>query len=216
MKIALKATLVGVYLLLNAMGFAQSSDIIIGKQTWKSENLNVNTFRNGDIIKQAKTNRRWKKLAQKSEPAWCYYEKKTANGKVYGKLYNWYAVSDMRGLAPEGWHIPDEMDWIQLTEYLGGEDISGEKMKTVKGWREHVNKHSNGVNTSNFTGLPGGYRLSNGIFFYAGSFGYWWTANADNVDLNNAFYRDLSYNKSNLGKGTNDKRNGLSVRCIKD
>ncbi len=215
-KNIIKTLITLVFVVVCFYGQAQSSSIKIGNQTWKAENLNVNAFINGDVIKEAKTNRKWKRLGRKGKPAWCYYENKTSNGVIYGKLYNWYAVNDPRGLAPCGWHIPTDQEWIELTESLGGEDIAGEKMKTVKGWKVHINNFSNGNNSSGFEGLPGGYRFSNGIFFYAGSFGYWWSLTQDNSNPDNAIYRDQSYNKSNLGRDTNDKKNGLSVRCIKD
>lgn len=216
MKITHKAFHVGVYILFYTIGFAQSSDTKIGNQIWKTENLNVNTFRNGDVIKHARSNRKWKKFADKGKPAWCYYGNKSENGAVYGKLYNWHAVNDPRGLSPIGWHIPDDKEWIALAEYLGGEDIAGEKMKTINGWKEHLNNYSNGNNSSVFTAFPGGYRFNNGMFFYKGSFAYWWNSSEDNSDADNAIYRDLGYNKSNLGRDTNAKKNGLSVRCIKD
>ncbi|MES2138748.1 MAG: fibrobacter succinogenes major paralogous domain-containing protein [Bacteroidota bacterium] len=216
MKITINGTLVGVYLLFYTIGFAQTSDTKIGNQIWKTENLNVSIFRNGDIIKQAGSNRKWKKFARNGKPAWCYYENKSVNGVVYGKLYNWYAVNDPRGLSPTGWHIPDDKEWIALAEYLGGEDIAGEKMKTVNGWKQHLNNYSNGNNSSVFTAFPSGYRFNNGAFFYKGSFAYWWSSSEDSLDAGNAIFRDLGYNKSNLGRDSNDKRNGLAVRCIRD
>ncbi len=213
-KLKLKILISGLFVIVYFAGFGQYSTIKIGSQTWMTENLNVNKFRNGDRIKEAKTNRKWRRLGRKGKPAWCFYENKTLNGTRYGKLYNWYAVNDPRGLVPCGWHVPSDVEWTELTEFLGGEDIAGEKMKSVKGWKEYINNFSNGTNSSGFKGLPGGYRFSNGIFFYISSFGYWWSSTEDNE--NNAFYRDQSYNKSNVGKDTNDKMDGLSVRCIKD
>jgi uncharacterized protein (TIGR02145 family) len=171
-------------------------------------------FRNVNKIKQAKSVRKWKRLGKKHKAAWCYYENKTANGITYGKLYNWYAVNDERGLAPCGWHVPTDLEWNQLSEFLGGEDVAGSKMKTAKGWKEHINNLSDGTNKSGFTGLPGGYRFSNGLFFYKGNCGYWWSSTIDSIK--NAFYRDLSYDKSSLERDTNECVNGLSVRCLKD
>ncbi len=193
---------------------AQIPVVKIGNQNWTTENLNVSKFSNGDQIKLAKRNRKWKRLGRRHKPAWCYYENKTKNGTTYGKLYNWYAVNDPRGLAPKGYHIPSDSEWIKLTEYLGGEDIAGQKMKAVNGWKSHINNFSNGNNKSGFSGLPGGYRYINGFFLYAGSFGYWWSSSDDNEG--NAWYRDQSYNKSNASRDINSKKNGLSVRCIKD
>jgi uncharacterized protein (TIGR02145 family) len=214
MKTKLKTLVTSVFIVLYFIGYSQSVGIKIGNQTWASQNLDVNAFRNGDKIKEAKTVRKWKRLGRKGKPAWCYYENKTANGITYGKLYNWYAVNDPRGLAPCGWHVPTDQEWTELTEYLGGEDIAGEKMKSVRGWKAHINNFSNGNNKSGFGALPGGYRFGNGLFFYIDSFGYWWSSTQ--TTEKDAFYRDQSYDKSSVGKDRNEKNNGLSVRCIKD
>ena len=104
----------------------KAQDVTIGTQTWTSKNLNVGTYRNGDKIPQVQDKNAWAKL---KTGAWCYYENKAANGTTYGKLYNWYAVNDPRGLAPFGYHIPTEAEWTLLTNYLGGDDKSGAKMK---------------------------------------------------------------------------------------
>jgi len=91
----------------------------IGEQVWMAENLNVSTFRNGDPIPQARTQEEWKKAGENKQAAWCYYDNNPANGKKYGKLYNYYATSDPRGLAPNGWHIPTDSEWKTLIKYLG-------------------------------------------------------------------------------------------------
>jgi len=103
--------------------------ITIGKQVWMSVNLNVDKFRNGDPIPEAKTDEAWESAWKNNQPAWCYYDNDPANGTKYGKLYNWYAVNDPRGLAPAGYHIPTDEEWTVLTDYLGGGGIAGEKMK---------------------------------------------------------------------------------------
>ncbi|MBM3455516.1 MAG: hypothetical protein FJX80_10255, partial [Bacteroidetes bacterium] len=105
----------------------------IGAQTWMAENLNVSTFRNGDPIPEAKTNEEWEKAGKEGKPAWCYYENDSKNGAKYGKLYNWYAVNDSRGLAPTGWHIPSDAEWTTLENQLG--DDAGKKMKSTSGWK---------------------------------------------------------------------------------
>jgi uncharacterized protein (TIGR02145 family) len=127
-----------VAILASFSAFAQSSnDVKIGKQTWMSKNLDVSTFRNGEPIPQAKSKDEWKKAGENKQPAWCYYEFNESNGKKYGKLYNWYAVSDSRGLAPQGYHIPSDAEWIMLTDFLGGSDIAGKKMKSKDGWKSY-------------------------------------------------------------------------------
>jgi uncharacterized protein (TIGR02145 family) len=106
--------------------------VAIGTQVWTTKNLDVATFRNGDAIPQAKTNEEWKSAGENKQPAWCYYENKASNGTKYGKLYNWYAVNDYRGLAPAGWHVPTDYEWTVLKNLLG--DDAGKKMKSSSGW----------------------------------------------------------------------------------
>jgi uncharacterized protein (TIGR02145 family) len=97
-----------------------------------TENLNVSTFRNGDPIPEAKTKEEWESAVNNHQPAWCYYDNDPKNGAKYGKLYNWYAVSDPRVLAPNGWHIPIDAEWSILENYLG--EDAGKKMKNASGW----------------------------------------------------------------------------------
>jgi uncharacterized protein (TIGR02145 family) len=107
--------------------------ITIGTQTWSTKNLEVSTYRNGDTIPQVESEADWAKL---STGAWCYSEKD--NGTVYGKLYNWYAVKDARGLAPNGFHIPSDAEWTILTDNLGGAEIAGSTMKSILGWHGSI------------------------------------------------------------------------------
>jgi uncharacterized protein (TIGR02145 family) len=95
--------------------------VIIGNQSWMAENLNTSKFRNGDPIPEVKTDEEWAKALKEGRPAWSYYDNDQKKGAKYGKLYNWYAVNDPRGLAPIGWHIPTDNEWTALTDYLGGE-----------------------------------------------------------------------------------------------
>ena len=110
--------------------------VVIGTQTWTTENLNVSTFRNGDPIPEAKTKEEWKKADGKRVPAWCNYNFEAKNGEKYGKLYNWYAVNDPRGLAPFGFHVSSANEWGDLFEFLytgteGGQEAAFPKMKMV-------------------------------------------------------------------------------------
>jgi len=113
-------------------------EVTIGKQVWMIENLNVDKFRNGDPIPHAKTKEEWEKAGEEGKPAWCYYDNDPANGKKYGKLYNWYAVNDSRGLAPDGYHIPSHAEWEKLTDFLGGNSVAGAKMKSKSGWSSYT------------------------------------------------------------------------------
>lgn len=165
-------------------------------------------FRNGDSIPEAKTNQEWVAAGEAKKPAWCYYNNDPANGPKFGKLYNWYAVNDSRGLAPEGWTLTTDENWSQLAYYLGGPDAAGAKMKSAGGWKDGYN----GNNTSGFTGLPGGYRIENGIFQNIGSVGTWWSA-TESKSLS-ALDHYLSQTGS-LGRSSNPKQRGESVRCIR-
>jgi uncharacterized protein (TIGR02145 family) len=181
----------------------------IGTQIWSVANLNVSTFRNGDTIPEAKTNKEWVAAGESGKPAWCYYNNDPANGPKYGKLYNWYAVNDPRGLAPAGWSLPGDGDWKTLMYYLGGPDASGIKMKNTTGWIDG----NIGTNESGFTGLSGGYRVENGIFLNLGSIGTWWSTTESKASSAIDFYLSLS---GSLKSSNNPKQRGESVRCIKN
>ncbi len=112
-------------------------DVKIGTQVWTSKNLDVSTFRNGEAIPQAKDKAQWKYAAENKISAWCYYEFNENNGKKFGKLYNWYAINDSRGLAPKGYHVPSDAEWTILVDFLGGEKIAAKKMKSKDGWNSY-------------------------------------------------------------------------------
>jgi len=184
--------------------------VTIGTQVWMTKNLDVSTFRNGDPIPQAKTDEEWVKAGDNKQPAWCYYENDPANGAKYGKLYNWYAVSDSRGLAPVGYHVPSDAEWEKLVDYLGGEGKAGDKMKSKQGWAED----GNGTNSSGFSGLPGGNRFSLGTFNSIGKFGYWWSYTEYNTGT--AWSCGLGCNDGSVGRNDGSKGRGFSVRCLRD
>jgi uncharacterized protein (TIGR02145 family) len=183
--------------------------VTIGNQVWTSENLNVDKFRNGDAIPEIQTIDAWLKAYRDGKPGWCYYNFDTANGIRYGKLYNWHAVNDPRGLAPEGWRIPSNADWDELIEKLGGNDVAAAKMKSAQGWQGT----GNGNNQSGFKGLPGGICRPNSSFNSIGMFGYWWSSSQ--YLAANAWDRILYYNNTVI-RSNHHKASGLSVRCIKE
>ena len=183
--------------------------IQIGTQTWMIENLNVDHFRNGDPVPHAATDDAWVRVGKEGKPAWCYYENKTENARRFGKLYNWYAVTDPRGLAPEGWRIATDADWRLVTDYLGGEDAAGTKMKSSTGW---VGK-GNGTNESGFSAMPAGSRNLFGEFDYGEEAGYWWTTTPLDEEL--AWYRVIDQSPYYVYRTNYSKANGLSVRCVK-
>jgi uncharacterized protein (TIGR02145 family) len=188
----------------------QYQTVRIGNQVWMAENLDVDRFRNGDRIPEAKSEEEWKRAGENGEPAWSYYQNNTSNGVQYGKLYNWYAVSDPRGLTPKGWSIPNDREWTTLSEYLGGEEGAGDKMKSTSTWKGN----GNGTDESGFSGLPGGYRNDVGGFYHVGSDGYWWSSTEDGISR--AWDRGLYYEYGYLVRSSSSEGEGFSVRCLRD
>lgn len=182
----------------------------IGDQIWAKENLNVDHFRNGDEIFEAKTEEDWNNAGEMGRAAWCYFDNDSLNGKKYGKLYNYYAVTDERGLAPAGTHIATDEEWTKLSSFLGGDDIAGIKLKSTKGWAGK----GNGDNSSGFNAMPGGYRYFSGIFFNAGQDGSWWTATQSGEGY--ALLRYLYSANTNIFSNKLNFKLGLSVRCVLD
>ena len=195
---------------LSSMSYTQT--VTIGSQVWMTKNLNVDKFRNGDPIPQAKTDEEWANAGKNKQPAWCYYDNDPANGDKYGKLYNWYAVNDPRGLAPEGWKIPSDEDWTLLTDHLGGEEVAGGKMKSTSGWAES----GNGTNESGFSGLPGGTSYGDGTFGGIGNEGDWWSSVENSTS--NAWFRALSFFNGAVYRFNDGyfMDGGFSVRCLRD
>lgn len=190
--------------------FYSSNEVKIGNQVWMTTNLNVSTFRNGDSIPEAKTDEEWINAGINHQPAWCYYNNDPTNGEKYGKLYNWYAVNDSRGLAPKGYHVPSDAEWTVLTDYLGGTEKAEAKMKAKTGWYQDENS----TNSSGFSGLPGGFRSYGGPFYGIGYVGGWWSSTEK--ESANAWYRDLVYLNGNVGRDFDSKQVGFSVRCLRD
>lgn len=182
----------------------------IGKQVWMTENLNTDTFRNGDHISEARSEEQWVQAGKTKQPAWCYFRNDSIQGRTYGKLYNWYAVSDKRGLAPKGWHIPLHAEWDTLINYLGGFQIAGKKMKSTSGWKSG----GNGTNSSGFSGLPGGARKFKGAFGLAISISGWWSSSESSPTRSYAYY--LYYTGDVALSDFADKTDGLYIRCVKD
>ncbi len=182
----------------------------IGSQSWIQKNLNVSRYRNGDVIPQVTNASQWANL---TTGAWCWYVNDSASyGVTYGKLYNWYAVNDPRGLAPQGFHVPTDAEWSNLTNHLGGESIAGGAMKSTTGW----STNNGTTNSSGFTGLPGSFRYLNGTFNSVGGLlGYWWSS-SDYIINGNAWNRALSYNNIIVARGNDAKTYGFSVRVVLD
>ncbi len=184
------------------------SVVTIGSQNWAIANLNAGTFRNGDTIPEAKTNEQWVAAGTAGKPAWCYYNNDPANGPKYGKLYNWFAVNDPRGLAPAGWSLSSDEDWTEITHVLGGQSIAGAKMKSASGW----SAGDNGKNEAGFGGFPGGYRIENGLFKNINSIATWWSSTESSTSNAVDHYITLA---GSLSSSSTPKQRGQYVRCIK-
>jgi uncharacterized protein (TIGR02145 family) len=185
--------------------------VVIGSQKWMVENLKVTHYVNGDPIPNITYFVEWANL---NTGAYVWFNNDEAGyGDIYGALYNWYTVVDSRKLCPTGWHTPRDEEWTMLTEYLGGESIAGGKMKGTGTIYWHV-PNTGATNESGFTGLPGGYRDFYGMFYWTGYGGTWWSDTEDTVE--HVWYRGLNYDDDNVNRNNNNKREGFSVRCVKD
>jgi uncharacterized protein (TIGR02145 family) len=186
-------------------------DVTIGTQIWTGCNLDVATYRNGDPIPEVTDPTAWAAL---TTGGWCWHNNDSLNGTTYGKLYNWYAVTDIRGLAPIGYHVPTNAEWIVLTDYLGGDLVAGGKMKE-EGLCHWIAPNTGATNTSLFTGLPGGYRDNDGTYYNIGGNGSWWSSSVG--DISTAPYLFVANIGPNAYNSYNNfKKSGLSVRLIKD
>lgn len=179
--------------------------IKIGNQTWMAENLKTTRYNDGTAITNIKEISEWKN--NPGEGAWVSYNNDTANDIVYGKLYNWYAVNTGK-LCPNGWHIPTNSEWTELSDYLGNK--AGTKMKSTAGW----DNNGNGDNSSGFSGLPGGSRDDSGTFGDFGKYGLFWSSTENNAI--GAWFRQLDYSTSNLHSYSSYKKSGFSCRCVLD
>ena len=182
----------------------------IGTQEWMTENLNVEHYRNGDPIPEVKDLKEWERL---TTGAWCYYDNDSKNGKTYGKLYNGYAVNDPLGLEPNGWHIPREAEWTKLSEYFGGKEVAGGKLKATTLW---WSPNAGATNESGFTAFPGGATGLDPMFGKVGKYGWFWSCSV-NLDKDyDAYCRYLDYDDPNFFHTYINKFAGMSCRCIKD
>lgn len=182
--------------------------IEIGDQIWMVENLRTTMYRNGDPIVHLTDGGQW---AGTNSGAWCWYENDSQYELPYGKIYNWYAVNDNRGLCPIGWHVPDEQDWTDLFTFLGGTSIAGGKMK-IPGIEYWSSPNSGASNSSGFRGFPAGYRATLGTFLGLGDYAFWWTSTEANISK--ATWINLLYTSQDVIVLDVDKENGVSVRCL--
>jgi uncharacterized protein (TIGR02145 family) len=172
--------------------------VVIGTQEWMVKNLDVSTFRNGESIPEAKTAKEWLAAYQSESPAWCYYNNDSKNGEKYGKLYNWYAVNDPRGIAPTGWHVPTDAEWKTLIASMGGINSAFTKLKDSDG----------------FAALHSGARYyKDASFNHMGNITFWWSASKN--DKWNAWYHAMHFGYKQVARDNGGMNTGHSVRCVK-
>ncbi|MGC8773884.1 MAG: fibrobacter succinogenes major paralogous domain-containing protein [Chlorobaculum sp.] len=181
----------------------------IGQHVWMTENLRVSRYRNGDPVPEVKDAASW---AAESAGARCSYGNDAENGKSYGMLYNWRAVSDPRGLAPEGWHVATDKEWGELAEALGGEQQAGAALKAPGKWKDSTGDDGE---SSGFDALPSGARRdADGEFLMLGQFARFWTSTP--AGNGKALARALGFYDNALRGGEVGPKNGFAVRCVKD
>ncbi len=185
------------------------TSIVINGQEGMQQNLAVTKYRNGDPIPTGLSNTSWQNT---TSGAYAIFNNVAANNTTYGKLYNWYAVNDSRGLCPTGWHVPSDGEWTTLETSLGGSSVAGGKMKSTTGWNA---PNTGATNESGFTALPGGYRNVVGTSYNGiGNYGFCWSSTENNSG--NAWNRILGYSISFVNRASNNKPDGFSVRCVRD
>jgi uncharacterized protein (TIGR02145 family) len=195
--------------------------VIIGNQDWMAENLRTTRNRDGSTIPNVTDDTAW---TQQNSGAWCNYQNISSNDATYGKLYNWYAAANTN-ICPQGWHVPTDAEWRQLevalgmptgelgqTGFRGDAQNVGGRMKTTSLWNS---PNTGATNESGFSGLPGGYRISdNGYFDSLGSNGYRWTASESGAE--GAWNRRLGNGNAGISRGYSSKRMGFCLRCVRD
>jgi uncharacterized protein (TIGR02145 family) len=203
---------------------APMPNVTIGNQIWSTRNLDVTTYRDGTPIPQVTDPTQWQNL---TTGAWCYYNNDPANGIIYGKLYNWYAVAGIHDndpstpnkiLAPTGWHVPSDAEWVILRNYLdpigdSSSNIAGGKLKST-GTSLWQSPNTDATNETGFTGLPGGYRNNSATFVNIGNWGSWYSSLE--ITTTSARGTALLYNSGIMYLSNINKTGGLPVRCVKD
>ena len=200
-------------------GYTYSTIVLGNGQEWMAENLRTTVYANGDPIPNITDNAQWQNL---STGAWAHYNHDSQYEDPYGKLYNWHTVADPRNVCPTGWHVPSDNEWSIFINYLdpnadGGinPNIAGNKMKII-GNQYWQSPNTDATNESGFSGLPGGWRASPGLFTYIGQYVQFWSSTEHSVNIGQARARGLYYNSSDAHRGGYAMGNGFNIRCLKD
>ena len=200
------------------------TSVVIGEQEWMVENLKVTHYRDGTAIPNVTSDRLW---TITGNGAYCYFDNHISNGDIYGALYNGYAVTDSRNIAPDGWHVPTDAEWRELEMALGMSqsvaEAEGQNRGTNEGsklagnadlWGDGVLENDAEFGNSGFTALPGGHRETDGYDDYMGIFGFFWSA--PDIGSTTLSYRRLHYNATGIRKDSASKVNGFSVRLVRN
>lgn len=178
--------------------------IIIGNQEWMQSNLKTTKYNNGETIGNSFSN---------NQGAFALYNNQFSSNSIYGKLYNWYAATDTRGLCPMNWHVPSALDWEELELFLGGSAFAGGQLKSVTNWNA---PNSGATNGSGFNAKPGGMRTMVDSYSNLGANGIFWSTTESYDDNSLVWVRQLTSSSTSF-QGFNAMKNlGLSIRCIKD
>ncbi len=199
------------------------STVTIGRQVWMKKNLKTTRYADGTPIALVSSVAAWDVLNETSE-AYCWLGDDIRNKDIYGALYTWAAAmkgaasseanpSGVQGVCPTGWHLPSDAEWTELELYLGGNSIAGGKMKEI-GTAHWAEPNTGATNKSGFTGLPGGFRSSNGVFGRFPEYGNWWSSTE--ISPTSAYYRLLNFGNASSYKFSYNKEIGFSVRCIRN
>lgn len=192
-----------------------SASTTICGMLWTTRNLDAATYRNGNPIPQVADPAAWAKL---TTGAWCWYNNDSTAYHPYGRLYNWYAVNDPRGLAPQGWHVLTDAEWEAMEACLG--DPVGYRMRAA-GAGQWPGPATAADNSSGFHGLPSGMRSAEGTFSQAGHSAVYWTSVAGSASEawcgRLLHVADLHGAPAMVtGIGYMNKADGYAVRCVKD
>jgi uncharacterized protein (TIGR02145 family) len=198
--------------------------IVIGTQEWMAENLNTSIYRNGDAIPTGLSNAEWENTINTQQGAWAYYNNNASYACPYGKLYNWFACTDPRGLCPVGWHVPSDAEWTVLTDFLGGESVAFGKMKTMGTIESSTGlwyaPNQGASNSSGFSGIPGGGGVNLGGYSVIGYDGFLWSSTEPETFYDEHYYAWVRYlgfiDNSYAFRFYDNMEKGFSVRCLRD
>ena len=216
--------------------------VIIGDQEWMAENLRVTRYNNEDDVTTGLSDEDWENTTEGAYTIWPPVGGINSDEEAvaaYGKLYNWYAVDDARGLCPEGWSVPSDADWSELVDYIMDEygyhndwesdDINGvgNALKSCRQvgspldgecytsthprWNSHDTNY--GFDEFGFSALPGGGRFPSGVYYNIGDGGHWWSSSE--ASSSNAWRSDVHGSLGNVHRYDVNKRHGISVRCFR-